>query len=341
MVLSLIVASALLASSAPERWVLLVEGGDEQDAPHVQALHDEAKRLWQENADSAWVAPPQVSLADAQLALGCLQLDSTCLGQIGTMMKADVAVHVKIGDSKERTEFRMHAIDVTGTERIPVTTIALQAQDLRDPSLVRAALRAYLSQQPFTVLKIYTDLPHVAVSVDGTSVGEAPVVLINDLPPGSHELQLRAEGRAPILRSIELKAGSPTTVEAPFGANPIAPVRPRLGEEGARIAPEEVDLGFAFSVLGTGVALSLVSGGIYLGHALYTTGVPAQSTPSETQVQAAARLGQAEQVSIGLYAASVTTGIIAAVVTLTGAGLLGMAVEDGVTPVPVEAPAQP
>src|SRR5690606_7740621 len=122
MLSQLVLASALaMAAQAPSSWVVLVKSDGSVPASWNQNLQDAVKSAAEHSAAVRWVPPPQVSVEDAQLALGCGAWGPQCVGQIAGMMNADKALLIEIerrGDGAWMT----HQLVTAGgdAERAPV-----------------------------------------------------------------------------------------------------------------------------------------------------------------------------------------------------------------------------
>ena len=93
-----------------------------------------------------------------------------------------------------------------------------------------AALDGPFAAGPTEGLDVFADVAGATVSVDGVEYGRAPLSLA--LPPGAHNVRVRAAGRLPVEERVELAAGTPTifhaelpelsSVEEPEGQKPHA-----------------------------------------------------------------------------------------------------------------------
>ncbi|HEY2749613.1 MAG TPA: PEGA domain-containing protein [Polyangia bacterium] len=75
-----------------------------------------------------------------------------------------------------------------------------------------AALDSPLASGPTESLDVFADVADAAVSIDGVEYGRAPLSLA--LPPGAHNVRVRANGRLPVEERVEVAAGTPTIFHA-------------------------------------------------------------------------------------------------------------------------------
>ena len=102
-------------------------------------------------------------------------------------------------------------VDVAaGFEIVPGATqpLALGA----DYAARLAALDVPLAVGPTESLDVFADVAEAVVTIDGVEYGRAPLSLA--LPPGAHNVRVRADGRLPVEERVELAAGTPTIFHA-------------------------------------------------------------------------------------------------------------------------------
>lgn len=325
MIASLVLASTLaLSAQPPEAWVVLVKSDASVPASWADNLQDAARAAAEEARNVRWTAPPQVSLEDAQLALGCPSWGPQCVGQIAVMMKADVALLVEIQERSEGAWLTARLISADGTEVRGKWRYELADRGAQGLKVARVVVRSTILGKEPTVLRVETDVPGAEVRLDGAAVGKTPLTLADEVAPGPHELQLLLEGRAPLTRQVDVRPGEVTRVGAVLSAAPPAPHKPTLGEgpAGADGATGPISPVLAWSVVGAGAAVAAAGGGLYAGHVAHAMSVLPKTTPDERQVDAAKRLAQENQLSLGLYSGAVAAGVVGALVLLTGTGMV-------------------
>ncbi|EYF02767.1 putative serine/threonine protein kinase [Chondromyces apiculatus DSM 436] len=114
------------------------------------------------------------------------------------------------------------------------------------------ALDVAMKERPAR-LEVSTDA-RADLSIDGRTVGQAPLVQPVEVPSGKHLLTITRDGRKPFSREIELRRGQMLHLDIPLDRTPQRYV--------------------AYAFLGTGIA-GMVAGGVFAGLALYKQGVAA------------------------------------------------------------------
>lgn len=225
MIVPLVLTLSLVSPAAPKKpiWVPLVHvQGD------VPASWPEALRKAVTDSERTWVAPPAVTLEEAQIALGCAGWSDTCAGQITSMTGATMALVIDVvaqGDGALVT-----VQQVKGGGGLQGTVEKLELPGRRDEDLEVASLFVRRAFRPTAVVLVDADTPGADVLIDGQKVGRTPAQLILD--PGEHELSLRLEGKAPYTRRITLKPGQNPPEMITLNATGIAvAVSPSVGNE--------------------------------------------------------------------------------------------------------------
>lgn len=345
----LILASTLLlASQAPSSWVVLVKTDGSVPASWNQNLQDAVKAAAEQSGDVKWVAPPQVSLADAQLALGCTSWGPKCVGQIAAMMNAERSLLIEIERRGEGAWMTHQVVSASGAvERAPVR-FELPDRGRDGLKVARVVAAAAVTGKPVTVVSLKTDVPGAEVVIDGESVGRTPLTLADQLTPGEHRVEFRQEGRAPVTQRVDVRAGEVTRVGAVMGSAGTSAVEPRVGEDGAvqtdppppgSAAVGGIDPLFGYITLGAAAAVALVGAGLYVGYLGYYQSKlpqpcqsadelaldPAQRT-CESQQEAFERLNregkEIEGTMTTLYGSFIVAEVVGAALALTGAGLV-------------------
>lgn len=137
-----------------------------------------------------------------------------------------------------------------------------EARDLL--SKQAAGLRAKLERLSVgpARLEIITSPAGARVRVDGELRGESPLSL--NLPPGTHRVELVAEGHAPIVRSVDAVRGVRETLSETLAPTPSvvpsdAPTRRTRTARTMKVGGA-VSLGLGAGALATGVALLVLDG---------------------------------------------------------------------------------
>lgn len=268
MIVPLIVALSLVSPAASTKkgaWVPLVRLQGEVPAEWREAL----QKVATEDDSRTWVAPPAVTLEEAQVALGCAGWSDTCAGQITSMTGASMAVVVDVVAQGEGALVTVQQVKGGGGVQGAVEKLELLARGEEDLDLARQFVRR-AAKGPTAIILVDTDVPGADVLIDGTKVGQTPRRLV--LAPGGHELSLRQEGKAPFTKRIELEPGQnpPEIVTLNAGGIPVD-VTPTVGNEThevrtARVSPpakvdpllppEAALVGWSLAGVGGAVALA-------------------------------------------------------------------------------------
>lgn len=338
----------LLASQAPSSWVVLVKTDGSVPPSWSQNLQDAVKSAAEASGAVKWVAPPQVSLEDAQLALGCGGWGPACVGQIAGMMNAEKALLLEIEARGEGAWMTYEVITTAGvSERKPVR-FELPDRGRDGLKVARVVAASAVTGKPITVVTLKTDVPGAEVVIDGEKRGKTPLTLADQLPPGQHRVELRLEGRAPVTQTIQVRAGEVTRVGAVMSAGGPGFASPTVGSggdvQGDPPPPGSADVAsidplFGYLTLGAAGAVALVGGGLYLGYLAYwqsklpnpcgsaeDLSIHPDQRSCESQREAVERLNREgddiERTMNALYGSVIVAEIVAAALALTGAGLV-------------------
>lgn len=217
MLVPLVVALALSAATpAPAgkkggQWVALIQVRGDAPASWADALRAAAE----EARDRTWVPPPAVSIADAQLALGCSGWNDACAGQIASMTGASMALMVDVNGAV----ISVQSVKAGGAGTAPPEKLELPGQGPADLKLAEELVRGVVHGQRPAFLFVDADIAKAEVSLDGERVGETP--WRGKVSAGEHTLVLRAEGKAPLTRQLLIKAG--TTTQESHSLNAAGP----------------------------------------------------------------------------------------------------------------------
>lgn len=347
----LVFASLLVASQAPSSWVVLVKTDGSVPASWNQNLQDAVKAAAEKSGKVKWTPPPQVSLDDAQLALGCAAWGPACVGQIAAMMNAEKALLIQIEQRGDGAWMTHQIVTASGDpERAPVR-FELPDRGRDGLKVARVVAAAAVSGDPVTVVTFKTDVPGAEVILGGEKAGKTPLTLADELTPGQHRVEFRMEGRSPVVQNINVRAGEVTRVGAVMGALGPGVVEPQVGSStgvvqgdppppgGEDVSGGSIDPLFGYITLGAAGAVALVGAGLYIGYLGYHQSKlprPCQSASDlaldprpngcESQQEAFERLNregkEIESTMNTLYGSFIVAEVVAAALALTGAGLV-------------------
>lgn len=271
----------VMAAAAPPahaqkkpQWVALVQVRGDAPASWSDALREAAE----EAKDRAWVAPPAVSIADAQLALGCSGWNEQCMGQIASMTGATMALVIDVNGAGSGAAFSVQIVKAGGKGEGPAEKLDVPGKTQLDLEMGKDLVRGVISGQKAAFLIVETDTPKAEVVLDGKKIGETP--FRGKVAAGEHTLIVRQEGKAPQTKAITVAAGA--TVRETFSlgaAGPPVEIKPDVAPDDvvppvkevvppaeqpptASEAPPTTTVGW--SLVGVGGALGL-AGGLFLG----------------------------------------------------------------------------
>lgn len=261
-------ASAAKKSSRPS-WVALVHAEGDIPAGWLTRL-----RAAVEKADARnWVDPPAIALDEAAGVVGCAW-SAACAAQVAGMTGAKNAVLVEIkrqGDGASVSVETLGADGSTGGSPEVVEVAALDDDGLAlAVSWVTGAVKGKLP----TILIVTADLDPTEVVIDNVPVGKTPLTLVDKVTPGPHALLLRREGKAPLSRAIDVKAGAltrengvlasggPPMVTPPTVGNPVVQTPPPPPPATTPAQPDSSLALVGWGLGGVGGATALLSGGV-------------------------------------------------------------------------------
>lgn len=360
MLSSLVLASTLAFAAAPSgSWVVLIKTDGSVPASWSDNLQDAVKSATSSKSGVRWVPPPQVSLADAQLALGCSAWDASCVGQIAGMMNADVALLLEIEKRGKGAWMHRQLVSKSGKARGKRERFELPDRSAKGLQVARAIAASTVTGKAVTIVTLTTDVEGADVFVDGDKVGETPLTLTSELSVGGHTVEFRMAGRAPVTQKVNVKAGEVTKVGAvmataampppndPEVGNPVdnqvqedplpavnQPDDPPPGAAGGGLDPL-----FGYATLGVAGAVALVGAGLYGGHAFVAVDsaarpctnpadleLPQSQRDCESQAEAYERLQtegpQIQQTMDALYWSFIAAEVAAGVLAVAGIGLV-------------------
>ncbi len=251
-------------------WVALVHTVGDVPAHWAAALRTAAESVTDQRT---WLPPPDLSIDEIQLTLGCATWGPTCAGQATALIGADNALVIDVTRDTHGIVVRIDGVSGTGTvvgdgERVevPADDDGLQVAEAWVIGSIKGA-------RP-TVLIVTSDLEGTEVLIDGRKAGVTPLTLVNALTVGEHRLMLRRENRAPLTRPIVVQPGTVNREHAVLANGPAmksiptvgeTPPAPLVGPDGT--APSAmVVAGFALGGVGAAATIGgLVSAAITFG----------------------------------------------------------------------------
>jgi hypothetical protein len=244
-----------------------------------------------------WVPPPQVSLAEAQMVLGCDGWAPPCMGQVANMMGAAYAYVVTLTAIEPDPVMVLQIVDKKGRLVRPRERLVLPGIGGEVLDEVRGWVTAYLNDRPRTMLQIETDVPGAEVLLDGKRVGRTPFILRGEVERGLHALELRVEGRAPLQQPLEVRAGEIARVEVSLGATGFSGHEPKVGTALARPSSLSADPALAPWLFGAGGVSAATAAGMAVGWLALLSAAPCPESSlheqdvrlCETQAEAYAR----------------------------------------------------
>lgn len=263
MIASLGLCMALHTAAVSAESVVVLVDVDAGTPPSWQAqLEAHLEEALDEHPDYRWVPPPKLSLADAQMVLGCDKWSPPCMGQVATMMAATRAYVVTLTSVKGQRSLVLQLVDAKGRllrpeQRLPVNGTG--AENLED---VRVFAKAYLFDHPLTLVQIEADVPGAEVFLDEKRVGQTPLTLRGEVEPGPHVLSLRVPGRAPLRQPVEVRAGVLVKVEVSLGAGGFSGHEPHIGTSVERAALPSLDPALAPWLFGAGAITAATTAGM-------------------------------------------------------------------------------
>jgi hypothetical protein len=361
MLCSIALASVLtVAAQSPTSWVVLIKSDGSVPASWSQNLQDAVKEAASGSSRVKWLPPPQVSLEDAQLALGCSSWDKSCVGQIAGMMNADAALSLELEKRGKGAWLTYQVIGNNGKVLAKKKKFEVPDRGSEGLKVARVVAASAVTGKPVTVVAFSTDVAGAEVFVDGEKVGKTPITVAADISPGSHKVEFKMEGRAPVTQNVDVAAGKVTkvgavmaTASSPPPDDPVVGDDPETGDD-PEVQPDPgpqpvndppppaaggIDPLFGFITLGAAGAIAVTGLALYGGH-LYV-GFDARAKPCvdpadlevdpslrdcESQQEAFERLerdGESIAATMdALYWSFIAAEVVAAVVGIAGAGLL-------------------
>ncbi len=224
--LILVVSAPAHAQAKKASWVALVQVRGDAPASWSDALREAAE----EAKDRPWVAPPAVSIADAQLALGCTGWNDQCAGQIASMTGATMAVVIDVNGAGSGAAFSVMIVKASGGAVGPAEKMDVPGKNPGDLELGKELVRGVISGQRPAFLFVDTDVPKAEVWLDGKKIGETPFK--GKVPTGDHTLVLRQEGKAPVSKPLSIAPGAIIRESHSLGAaGPPVEIKPEVAPD--------------------------------------------------------------------------------------------------------------
>jgi hypothetical protein len=195
----------VIAFASSQKWVALVHTSGDVPSSWAKPLQEAAEANKQ---GAQWALPPQVTLDEAQLALGCAGWNHACAGQIAGMTGAGTALVVDVAAKDAGVVVTVQAVKANGKELGPEEKLELPGKTDKDLEFAKDFVKSSPKEQR-AYLVIDSDVPGTDVVLDGNKVGKTRWA--DSVTPGEHKLMLSADGRAPVQATINAKAGMVTT----------------------------------------------------------------------------------------------------------------------------------
>jgi len=267
--LALLPILSLAPAQSAERgtYVVLVRasGGDLPDGWN-EAIQGAATSAASELKEGEVLPPPQVGVTELELAVGCEEWNPACAGRIALMLNAESALVVEVIDRGRGAWLETFVVTPDGTMRRERQRYELPDRGEAGLELTRDAVRAAILGETPTTLVVETDVPGATVFLDGTRVGVTPWVG-RKLTPGRHEVRLELDGRAPIKRTLDVRAGQTERIAVVMSAgNP--PVRTAAVNGGGGEGDVEISPPMAWTMVGVGSTVAVL-GVVVIGGGLF------------------------------------------------------------------------
>ena len=222
--LPLVIVLGLTAPSAPQKWVALVHLTGDAPASWKQPLQEAAE---QNKQSAQWAPPPAVTLDEAQLALGCAGWSKSCAGQIAGMTGAAVAFVVEVTPKDAGIVVGVQTVKASGAPLGAEEKMELPGRGDKDLELARDFVRGAGKSVKTGVLVVETDVANAEIVVDEKRVkGRFEEML----PVGEHHVTITADGKAPLSKTVVVKAGQVTPeILSLSAAGPPVETTPTVG----------------------------------------------------------------------------------------------------------------
>ncbi|MFH1808024.1 MAG: PEGA domain-containing protein [Pseudomonadota bacterium] len=309
-----------------------------------------------------WMPPPQVSLEETRMLLGCPAWDAACVAQIGETLGAGRALYVELVINDTVPVLQVLDVDVKHSDKAKLRRIELPDLDATGQALAKAHVRGTIQGLAVTTLAVRSEPPGVVVTLDGKMIGAAPLARIEGFSAGSHALYFTREGYEPQEQQVVVQKGQALLVRvalkpmvvavavpppvpdtaAPTSSGTNSMVATTTEEDSGDTVAVETDESppppierapyphwdsiVAWTGVGVG-ALVMVGGGALYGAHQFTAQplLKAEAEFKDTQTVTSmtqVQYAEAKETSDALYIASLVSAGVGALLALSGSTLL-------------------
>jgi hypothetical protein len=199
-------ASAARRSKKPPKpsWVVLVHSVGEVPSSWAGKLRVAAEKA----QDRRWLDPPAVSIDEAAAVVGCSAWGPACAGQVAGMTGAQNALLIEIERKGAGAAISIEGVSAKGAVTGDAERVEVAGVDDDSLKIAQAWVQGAVRGARPTILVITSDLDPTEVVLDNAPAGKTPLTLVDGVAAGPHALLFKREGKAPLSRSIDVKAGT-------------------------------------------------------------------------------------------------------------------------------------
>lgn len=293
--------------AAPARVAVLVLGASDTDAVAADGV---SEVLIGAVASRATAPLHIVGKEELQAALGHAEERSLecvssprCLGRLGVQLDLDEVIAGVVRSSEGGWRFDLNRVDGRSGENVGRTSGEVQGDlGALAGALLEALPELYAVAAPAeVVLRVTASVAGAEIRVDGTLIGrfEGEALAVPDLAPGTHTVEVQAEGHEPWRRELELVAGTERELDAGLTPIVLAPPPPPPPARGIS------------SVLWVGVGVAALGGATTMAFGLRSRGQPAEgATRAEAVAFHQDRQRDATIANVGLGVAAAGVGLM-------------------------------
>lgn len=332
----MVFAAVPTRAAKPTTVVVLLEVDSAQGLERA-SLMSTALKAARASDDLKWRAPPQVSLEEAGVMLGCTAWTPPCLRRVGQMMRARRVVYMLARGTDDERQITVRVVQAKGATPLVDRTIAVPT-GMDGSAVARAVLTRALSGELPTIVRVRAPADGV-LTWDGQKMGAPPHVLLDAVPPGPATFQWEGSGDRKAQSEVMVVPGVPLDVElAPVevaappvvatapadvpAAEPDATPTPAPAIPGASAAAPNWSAIGGWAALGTGAILGATGAGLY-----------AMSLNASAQIQGLPDAGLSQQDALPVYEdlraqqsatylGAAVSGGVAVVMGVTGVALI-------------------
>jgi hypothetical protein len=194
-----------------------VEGDDDFANTLTDALREQAQEI------EAWeMSDRAVSLTQMSLAYGCEEFDAACMSEITAGLKADAVIYGTVQRTSARDDFEFNVtlnifsgqtgrIENTVSDLFPSTEMLPGEMAVKAKQLLLRLSGAGATQGS---ILIRANVETADVVVDGQPVGsiEDGSLLLDNVQPGMHEVEINNSGYLPFKQSVNVVEGEQAAV---------------------------------------------------------------------------------------------------------------------------------